>query len=387
MPHLRMPQSGAPEDEFPGVAPGQFSGLWAAPRWLRDMGVSAWLAVGVTLFVIGVFWVLALAHTIVMPVIAASVIAAVLSPVVGWLKGHRIPRGAATALVLVGLLLLAAGIVILILTGITSQFDELRTQLASAKDTIAGWLNDIGVSRRSANNAVDDASSTVSAAVPALLTGVAAGLSKLSSLAFFMALTLLSMFFLLMDGPNIRRWTEQHMRVPPAVAHQMTGRVLQSMRGYFVGVTVVALFNAVVVGVGALIIGVPLAGTIALITFLGAYVPYLGAWTAGTFAVLISLGAEGTDAAVAMIVVQLLANGILQQMVQPIAMGAALGIHPLAVLIVTIGGGAVFGAVGLILAAPLVSAATRIASDMAQARAAVPEPASPAPQPEAAAVP
>ena len=71
-----------------------------------------------------------------------------------------------------------------------------------------------------------------------------------------------------------------------------------------------------------------------------------------------------------MIVVQLLANGILQQLVQPFAMGAALGIHPLAVLIVTIAGGALFGMVGLILAAPLTSAATRISADLSRARAA-----------------
>ena len=111
------------------------------------------------------------------------------------------------------------------------------------------------------------------------------------------------------------------------MARIITGRVLQSLRGYFLGVTIVAAFNAVVVGVGALILGVPQAGTIALITFLGAYIPYLGAWGAGAFAVLIALGGAGTDAAIGMIVIQLLANGLLQQLVQPIAYGAALG-HP-----------------------------------------------------------
>jgi predicted PurR-regulated permease PerM len=83
------------------------------------------------------------------------------------------------------------------------------------------------------------------------------------------------------------------------------------------------------------------------------------------FAVLVALGGAGTDAAIGMIVVQLLANGLLQQMVQPVAYGAALGIHPLAVLVVTIAGGALFGAVGLILAAPVTSALTRIATDLA----------------------
>jgi predicted PurR-regulated permease PerM len=101
-----------------------------------------------------------------------------------------------------------------------------------------------------------------------------------------------------------------------------------------------------------------------VITFFAAYVPYVGAWTAGAFSVLLALGGAGTDAAVGMAVVQLLANGALQQMVQPFAMGAALNIHPLAVLIVTIGGGALFGTAGLILAAPVTSAVVKISADL-----------------------
>ena len=93
-----------------------------------------------------------------------------------------------------------------------------------------------------------------------------------------------------------------------------------------------------------------------LINFVAAYIPYLGAWSAGAFTVLIALGADGTQTALTMAVIVLLANSILQQMIQPIAYGAALGIHPLAVLIVTIAGGALFGSIGLILGAPLTSA-------------------------------
>ena len=145
--------------------------------------------------------------------------------------------------------------------------------------------------------------------------------------------------------------------------------------------TIVAAFNALVVGLGAVVLGVPLAGTIAVVTLLAAYVPYLGAWTAGAFSVLLALGGAGTDAAVGMIVVQLLANSVLQQMVQPLAMGAALGIHPLAVLIVTIGGGALFGAVGLILAAPITSAVVKISADLARARAEEQPPGEAAPAP------
>ena len=153
------------------------------------------------------------------------------------------------------------------------------------------------------------------------------------------------------------------------MAQITTSRILGSLRGYFLGVTIVAAFSAVVVAIGSIILGVPLVGTIAAVTFIGGYIPYLGAWSAAAFAVLIALGGAGPEAAAGMVVVQLLANGILQQMVQPFAMGSALGIHPLAVLIVTIAGGALFGAVGLILAAPLTSAVTRISADLARARA------------------
>jgi putative heme transporter len=348
--------------------PQDLTGLFAAPRWLRDLGWTAWLAVGVTLAVVGLVWILALTQTIVAPVITAAVVAAVTAPVVARLKGWGVPRGLGAALTLLAAVALSIAVVLLIVGGITGESDQIKDEFDSARNTLVGWVNDLGVDRDTAENADSDASTAVKDAVPALLHGLAIGLKHLSSLVVFLGLTALSLFFLLKDGPQIRSWLEGHARVPRPVARQMTGRVLESLRGYFVGVTFVALFNAAVVGVGALILGIPLAGTIAAVTFLGAYVPYLGAWSAGAFAVLLALGGAGTDAAAGMIVIQLLANGILQQLVQPIAMGAALGIHPLAVLIVTIAGGALFGAVGLILAAPLTSAATRIASDLAQAR-------------------
>jgi putative heme transporter len=84
--------------------------------------------------------------------------------------------------------------------------------------------------------------------------------------------------------------------------------------------------------------------------------------------VLLALGGAGTEAAAGMVVIQLLSNGPLQQIVQPVAYGAALGLHPLAVLVLTIAGGALFGTVGLILAAPIASAIVRISADLSKAR-------------------
>jgi putative heme transporter len=167
----------------------------------------------------------------------------------------------------------------------------------------------------------------------------------------------------------MRAWVDRHLGVPLPVAQTITGGILRSLRGYFQGVTLVAAFNGVVVGLASLALGVPLAGTIAIVTFVTAYVPYIGAFVAGAFAVIIALGAKGTTIALVMLVVVILANGLLQNIVQPFAMGSALDLNPLVVLVLTIGAGCVFGMIGLVLAAPIASAAVHITRDLARARA------------------
>ena len=351
------------------IEPGALAGVFAVPRWLRDLGWMSWLLVGVAAFLVGAVWLLALTQTIVLPVVAAAIIAAVLSPVMGWLERHGVGRGLGTVIVLLSVVLLGVVVVVAVIAGISSQTDELTASLRGAADEIEGWLADLGVSQSSAEAAKEDASASLSDAFHALIEGAGTGISALAGLVMFLSFTALSLVFLLKDGPSIRTWGERHLGVPLTLAHTITGRVITSLQGYFAGVTVVAAFNAIVIGLGALALGVPHVGSIAVINFLAAYIPYVGAWTAGIFTGLIALGAEGLETALAMGVIILLANGILQQIVQPIAYGATLGLHPLAVLIVTIAAGSLFGTIGLVLAAPLTAAAVRISADVARARA------------------
>jgi predicted PurR-regulated permease PerM len=350
------------------IEPGELGRVFVAPTWLRDAGIVAWLIVGIVLVLVGAVWLLALTHTIVFPVITATIIAAVGAPVVGAMQRRGIPRAAGTALLLLGIVALGVLLGVTVLGAITSQADDIAKRLGSATDKIAQWLKDLGVGNASADAAENDAKSSVNSTGKLLLNGLASGIDGLASLAAFAAFTVLSLLFLLKDGPQLRAWVERNSGIPPAVARVITRETLRALRGYFGGVTAIAAFNALVIGLAALIIGVPLAGTIAIVNFLGAYVPYLGAWIAGGFAVLVALGGQGTEAAIAMAVVALLANGALQQLVQPLAFGAALDLHPLAVLVVTIAGGCLFGMIGLVLAAPVTSAIVRITHDLAAAR-------------------
>jgi predicted PurR-regulated permease PerM len=249
----------------------------------------------------------------------------------------------------------------MVLGGLSSQSEEINAALNSVVAKIESALRDAGVNSGDAAKLGSDLKNAVPQMGKTLLNGIADGIAGLTSLLFTLSFAVFSTFFLLKDGPSMRRWLNGHIGLPEAVADVVTSETLHALRQYFLGVTIVAAFNAIVIGLGALILGVPLAGTIAVVTFVGAYVPFIGAWVGGAFAVALALAGQGETAAIVMAVIVLLANGMLQQIVQPIAFGATLGLNPLVVLIATIGGGCLFGMIGLILAAPLVSAGVNIA--------------------------
>ena len=138
--------------------------------------------------------------------------------------------------------------------------------------------------------------------------------------------------------------------------HHRRQRPARFFRGYIFGSTIVGLFNAAVIGVGALI-GVPMAGTLAIVAWLMNYIPYFGAIISGAFTVLIAYGAGGTSMAIPMLIIVIIANGFLQTLVSQFALGSALNLHPLVVLFATTAGGILFGAVGGVFAAPFVKIA------------------------------
>jgi predicted PurR-regulated permease PerM len=372
MKHLRRKEATATDDRAPfelGAAEaGELASVFAAPRWLRDVGRTSWLLVGFFVLMAGVIWLLGTTSTILGPVVAGTIVATVAMPIVGGLSRHM-PRAAAAAIVLLGLAAIAAFVVVLVIGGITSQRSSISEHATAASDKAEGWLNDVGVDKSGSSSAKSSVEQDVPKIISTLVKGVISGIQGLTSLAFALSFTLLSLFFILKDGPSMRRWVDRHLGVPPPVAELITGGVIRSLRGYFRGVTLVAAFNGVVVGLASWALGVPLAGTIGVVTFVTAYVPFIGAFVAGAFAVVIALGAKGTTIALIMLLIVILANGLLQNVVQPFAMGSALDLHPLAVLVLTIGAGCIFGMLGLVLAAPLASAAVHISRDLARARA------------------
>ncbi|HET7047265.1 MAG TPA: AI-2E family transporter [Solirubrobacteraceae bacterium] len=354
------------------------------PAWFRRWGIGAWFVVGMALVVVAAVWLLSLTSSIVGPLIAGAVIGAVGGVLVDSLERRRWPRVAGAGVVTLGLAALTVLVVGLVLGGISSQASHIDALLSHAVDRIQGWAQDLGIT--SASDAAKDIKKAVPDIGRTLLKGVAGGISGLTSLVVFLGFTVFSSFFLLKDGPTMGRWIERHMGMRPAEARIVTGDIVQALRRYFFGLTIVGAFNTAVVTLGALVLGLPLLGTIALVTFLGSYVPIVGAWVAGIFVFLLALGDESTTTAIIMAVIIFLANGPLQQVIQPIVYGATLRLNPLVVFSVTIAAGTLFGMAGLILAAPLVSAAVRVHDHLAELRA-PPAVQAPSPAAEAASSP
>ena len=362
----------AAHDEAPArtvveIDASSLSRVFSAPMWLRDLGLLSWFLVGLGLLLVGLVWLLGLTSTIVEPVLVGAILATVAGPLVTKMQRRRIPRAAGAAVVLLGLLALGVLIALLVFGGIVEQSSEIKAAASEAADKVQKWAEDAGAGGTS--GAADDVKQDTAATGKTLVEGVVNGIQGLTSLVFFFTFLCFSTFFLLKDGPAIRAFIDRSLGVPRAVATTITDNVIRSLRKYFLGVTIVAAFNAVVVGIGALVLDVPLAGTIAVVTFVTAYIPFIGAFVSGALAVILALAGQGEETALIMLVIVILANGLLQNIVQPIAFGATLELNPLVVLIVTIGFGAIFGMIGLVLAAPLTSAAVHISRELAAAKA------------------
>jgi predicted PurR-regulated permease PerM len=325
--------------------------LWTA-------GVGSWLVVGIAGVVALLLLVLALTAEIAVPLAIAAVLAAVLVPITDRLERAGVPRGLGAVLVLLLGIVLAAATVAMVVSGIVAQSDEIWAQLERG----LGELNErLGGDDRRAELSVAAAHDTVRTLTSGVLGSIveSTGAFVVSSvLALFMLL------FLLKDWGPIVDFTTRHLVMPVDRSRHIVDGMVTAFRGYAWGLTVLGVANAAVVGLGAWLLGVPLVGPIAVVSFVTSYVPYLGAFVAGAFAVLIAYGSGGLGTALLMLLVVLLANGVIQNLLEPFALGARLNLHPLAVVLVVTSAAALVGVFGAILAAPLVSAAVNVRAQL-----------------------
>lgn len=359
-----------PDPDRPVVAPVPLT-----RTWLFRGGTRCWLAIGVLLIIVLVLWILGTLSSVVVPLTIASLVAIVVVPVVDRLQRWRVGRAAGSALVLAAIVAVTIWSAWLTVAAVADQGPQIANALTRAFTSLDEWLarldSDLGIGsdtaaglQESLRDALGGVAASLSGAVGGVLTDVWALVIGSVFAGFFL-------YYLLSDWHGIVRWAGSQVGSGGVPGDELVAAAVDAVRRYFIGLTLSALVTAVVIGGTALLLDIPLWLTVAVVTFVTSYVPYLGAVVSGAFATLIALGTQGGDAAIVMLVVVLVVQNVLQTVILTNLTSGQLHIHPIANLASTLIGGSLAGILGATLAAPLLATTIRIRRLVAGSRTAL----------------
>lgn len=339
----------------------------AVPWGMRVAAEAGWRL----LVLAGTVWVLmriiSSVQLLVLSFTTALLVTALLQPTVARLTHHGVPRGLATSLTAI------LGFVVMGLIGwfvtwqVMENIDDLSGQVQDGIDELRRWLlaspfhvteNQINDIARNLREAVSDNTDTITSAG---LEGVTVIVEALTGIL----LTMFSTLFLLYDGKRIWQWT---LKLVPAEARPGVSaagpRAWQTLTAYVRGTVIVALIDAIFIGLGIYFLDVPMAVPLAVFIFLFAFIPLVGAVVSGALAVVVALVTQGVFAAVMTLAVVLAVQQIEGHILQPFILGRAVRVHPLAVVLSVAAGGMVAGIGGAVVAVPLVAVTNTVVGSL-----------------------
>lgn len=326
-------------------------GVRVAGAWAALLGVIGIVGFGIVL-------VLAQVRVVVWALVGALLICAVLEPVMARLRAAGAGRLLAAASVFAGFLLVVLGAFALIGRSVSNQFEELGDELSAGLEELQDWISDtFGISAAELEQRAEQAVDALGDNAGGLAGGFTAAAGTAGEIVSGTLLALFLTFFFLADGRRIWTWVvsvfPRDMRgaVGPA-----GGRAWHALVSYMRGIIVVALADATLIAIALVILGVPLVLPLALLTFLGAFIPLVGATLAGAAAVLVALVAQGPGTALILIVVVFAVQWLDSDLLQPLILSRAVHLHPVAVALAITTGGILAGIGGAVAATPLVAA-------------------------------
>lgn len=310
------------------------------------------IAVGAALcgWLVGSLWVG------IFPVVLALIVATVLWPVTAWLRRHRVPSALAAVMVLLGSLVVFLGVIGAIIPTVVSQAGELADSAAKGLTSLQDWLAQppFNLDSRTIDDGVSRATQWLQDQAGQIASGALAGASAVGGGLVTLVLVLVLVFFFLKDGPDflpfVRRTAGE--RAGDHLTEVCT-RAWNTLGGFVRTQAIVALVDAVLIGVGLLILGVPLAFALAVLTFFGAFIPIIGAFAAGALAVLVALVANGPTTALLVLALIVAVQQIEGNVLQPFLQGRSMDLHAGIILLAVTVGSTIFGIVGAFLAVPV----------------------------------
>lgn len=330
----------------------------AVPRGMRIAGAWSWrlLVVGAVIAVL-IFLVIQL-KLIVVPVLIAVLLSGLLVPFKDFLIRHRWPKWLAIVTVLIVLVVVVAGLFYLAIWQVTRQSAQLRDQTVTAFNGLQQWLTTgpLGLTHDQIGSAFSSIGKSIQQDSQVFLSGALSVGSTLGHVLAGALLTLFSTIFILIDGKGIWGWIVRIFpkRARPAVdGAGKAGWV--TLKNFAKVQVLVASIDALGIGLGAFFLGLPLVLPIAVLVFLGSFIPVVGAVVTGALAVFIALVFKGWVFALIMLGVVLLVQQIEGHILQPLIMGSAVKVHPLAVVLAVAAGSLLAGIPGALFAVPFVA--------------------------------
>jgi putative heme transporter len=329
------------------------------PHGLRLAAGWSWRLLVIAVAAAVVLWLVGRLRSVLIPLAIALLLAALLTPAVGWLRQRaRFHRSLATATVLIGGLVVVAGTLTLVITQFVSGFPDLAAKSTDGIRQIQGWLQTgpLHLSSQQLSDTADAAQEWLNTHRTTLAGGALSTAGTAVEVLASGFLVLFATFFFLRDGGRIWRFL---VSLLPAAAREPMARAGEqswlTLVAYVKATVLVASIDAVGIGLALVILRVPFALPLAALVFLSAFVPIIGGTISGAVAVLVALVTRGLLIALIVLAAVLLVQQVESQVLQPLIMGRAVAIHPLAVIVAIATGVVLAGIIGALVAVPVVA--------------------------------
>jgi putative heme transporter len=305
-------------------------------------------------------WITGYLATVTIPVGVALLVSALFAPLVDRLVRWGVPKGLATVIAIIVGLVVVGGVLTLVGTTVSASLPQLQTQLAAGLNNINNWLQrgPLHLSPAQLQQILTDAGTTITGNTADLTSRALSTAAAIGTVATQALLALFTLIFFLYDGALVWRFT---LRIVPAGIRDRADvagrRGFASLVSYVRGTVAVAFVDAVCIGVGIFLVGVPLALPLAALIFIGAFIPIIGAVVTGAVAVVIALVTKGFVAALIVLAILI---GVMQlegHILQPFLLGRVVRLHPLAVVLAIAVGVELAGIIGALLAVPILAVA------------------------------
>lgn len=337
------------------------------PPWLVGLAGIGWRVLVVAAAVLMVVVIMAQLYLVLLPVFLAILATSLLAPPADWLRRRRWPAALAASVVVVGALGVVLGGIALLVPPAVQELADVGAEIADGGEEVLNWLVqgplDMAPEEVDAllDQGIEQARANVDVITTGLLTGAVVAVEMLAGLLITLVLT----FFFVKDGDVITGWLRA--RAPAARREELgavSRRAWATLSGYIRGLSIVAFVDAVGIGLGLAIIGVPLVLPLMVLTFIGGFFPVIGATVAGAVAVLIALVSGGPVDALLVAAVVVAVQQMESNLLQPVVMGRAVRLHPVVVLLAITAGAVLGGIVGAFLAVPAAAVAAAVGNEL-----------------------